>query len=97
VLGPFTEQVQFCAQVLRARSRWNRGAEHTFGYTTDEAVNRSAVFLYPIDRQSESATLLEKVDRSNSIDNFETIRVKEDGTHTHVALTLSPITGADGR
>jgi two-component system cell cycle sensor histidine kinase/response regulator CckA len=76
---------------------WNRGAERTFGYTADEAVTRSILFLSPSEQQSEAAMILKRVHQSGSIDNFEIIQVKKDGTRIHVALTLSPITGVDGR
>jgi two-component system, cell cycle sensor histidine kinase and response regulator CckA len=76
---------------------WNHGAERIFGYSADEAVGRSILFLSPPDRPVKDSTLLQRIERADIIENFETIRVKKDGTRIHVAITLSPIKDPDGQ
>ena len=76
---------------------WNRGAERIFGYSAEEATGRSILFLSRLDRPVEGPTLLERIERADTVKNFETIRVKKDGTQIQVALTLSPIKDSDGQ
>ena len=52
--------------------------------------------LSPPDRPSDTPTLLQRIERADVVENFQTIRVKKDGTQIHVALTLSPIKDLDG-
>jgi two-component system, cell cycle sensor histidine kinase and response regulator CckA len=76
---------------------WNHGAERIYGYPAAEAVGQSIVFTSPADRRLESLTLLQGVRRGETVEPFETIRVKKDGTHVHMSLTFSPIENSDGQ
>ena len=76
---------------------WNHGAERIYGYPAGEAVGQSIVFTSPADRRLESLTLLQGVRRGETVERFDTIRVKKDGTHIHISLTFSPIENADGQ
>jgi PAS domain S-box-containing protein len=76
---------------------WNRAAERMFGYTSAEAVGRSIRMLIPADRQNEEDEVLRKLNAGETIDHYETIRMRKDGTLINVALTVSPLRGADGR
>jgi len=76
---------------------WNYGAERTYGYSAAEAEGRSFMFLSPADRVVECPKLLERVQRGGTLQPFETVHVKKDGTRIHISLTLSPIKNADGR
>ena len=76
---------------------WNRGAERIFGYSAEEAIGQSILFLSPPDLPPESPTFLEKVGRADAVEHFETIRAKKDGTYLQIALTLSPIKNSDGQ
>jgi two-component system cell cycle sensor histidine kinase/response regulator CckA len=76
---------------------WNHGAERIFGYRAEEAMGRSISFLYPSDQPADGPSLLERVERPDAVERFETVRVKKDGTRIHVDLTLSPIKNAGGQ
>jgi PAS domain S-box-containing protein len=76
---------------------WNHGAERIFGYSAEEALGQSIRFLSPPDRTAEDRKLLKTVKRSGTVEQLETVRVKKDGTHIQVAITLSPINDSDGR
>lgn len=76
---------------------WNRGAERMFGYSAPEAIGRPILFLSRPDGRVESVKLLERIQRNKTVKHLETVRVKKDGTHVHVALILSPIEDGEGK
>lgn len=76
---------------------WNQGAARLFGYTAEEVIGKSILILIPWDRQEEEPDILARLRRGERIDHFETIRIRKDGTHRHVSLTISPVKDGDGR
>jgi PAS domain S-box-containing protein len=70
---------------------WNRGAEKIFGYSAAEAMGRSMLVLFPPDRVNEEDEILQRIRRGESVENFETVRVRKDGTEIPVSVTISPI------
>ena len=75
---------------------WNRGAEHIYGYTAEEAIGRPISMLAPADRRSEILEILDRVKRGELVRNFETLRARKDGTLVQMALTVSPIRDVNG-
>ena len=75
---------------------WNAGAQRIFGYTTEEAVGQPITILIPPDRQDEELQIIERIKRGESVDHFETIRVRKDGRQIHVSLAISPMMDAAG-
>ena len=76
---------------------WNRGAERLFGYAAAEAVGQSIAIIIPPDRLEEEPRILERLRRGERVEHFETIRMRKDGSHLNVSLTISPVKAADGR
>ena len=76
---------------------WNRGAELLFGYTAEEVIGRSIRIIIPHDRQSEEDDVLARIRRGESIQHFETIRLRKDGTLIPISLTVSPLRNEAGR
>src|SRR5262249_17534657 len=74
----------------------NSAAERMFGYSEQEIKGRSINLLAPPDRLQEPLWTLEKIGRGESVQHFETIRVRKDGKPVHVALTVSPIRDSSG-
>ncbi len=70
---------------------WNRGAEHLFGYTAEEAIGQSILMIIPIDRQYEEPQIIERMRKGETMDHYETIRRRRDGTLVDISLTVSPI------
>ena len=70
---------------------WNRGAERIFGYAATEAVGRSIRMIVPEDRQGEEDEVLAKIRSGGTVDHYETIRKRKDGTLLTISLTVSPI------
>ncbi|HWY40109.1 MAG TPA: PAS domain S-box protein [Chthoniobacterales bacterium] len=76
---------------------WNQSAERIFGYKAKEIIGKSILMLIPPERQSEENEILRKIRSGQSIDHYETIRSRKDGTLLDVALTISPIKDRDGK
>jgi PAS domain S-box-containing protein len=76
---------------------WNRGAERIYGYTSQEIVGRSTSVLIPPDRAFELPLLLDDLRRGARIERYETQRVRKEGRHIFVSLTMSPIKDSDNR
>ncbi|HEU4342015.1 MAG TPA: PAS domain S-box protein, partial [Candidatus Binatia bacterium] len=76
---------------------WNRGAERLFGYTAQEAIGQPVTMLMPPERFDEEPGILQRIRRGESIEHYETVRRRKDGTLLDISLTVSPITDAQGR
>ncbi|MGA6988325.1 MAG: PAS domain S-box protein [Terriglobales bacterium] len=75
---------------------WNPGAEKVFGYLSAEAVGKPMRMLIPPERANEELDILARIGRGESVEHFETIRVRKDGTHIDVSATISPIKDSSG-
>ncbi len=75
---------------------WNRGAENIFGYSRAEMVGQHISVLIPDDRKGEEPAILEKIQRGESVDHYETVRRRKDGRLIDVSVTISPIRDAEG-
>jgi PAS domain S-box-containing protein len=75
---------------------WNRGAEKIFGYTAAEAIGKSVTMLIPLNRINEEPHILKRIRRGESIDHYETVRQRKDGTNIDISLTVSPIRDSAG-
>lgn len=76
---------------------WNHGAEKIFGYAAAEAIGKNITIIIPDDRLGEESEVLSRIRAGLSVEHFETIRRRKDGTQLHVSLTVSPIRDARGR
>jgi PAS domain S-box-containing protein len=75
---------------------WNPGAERLFGYSSYEAVGKSMRMLLPPERANEETDILTRIGRGESVDHFETVRVRKDGQKIDVSATISPIKDSSG-
>jgi PAS domain S-box-containing protein len=76
---------------------WNRGAERIFGYAADEVIGGPMTQLMPPDRLDEEPEIIERLQRGERVDYFETVRTCKNGRPIDVSLNISPITGSGGR
>ena len=76
---------------------WNNGAERLFGYTAEEAVGQNITLIIPPERRHEERMIVEQLTRGERIDDFETVRMRKDGSLLDVSLTISPMKDASGR
>lgn len=72
-------------------SSWNRGAERVFGYTADEVIGQPATILMPPERYTEESAILGRIRSGRSVDHYETVRLRRDGTLIDISLSISPL------
>jgi PAS domain S-box-containing protein/excisionase family DNA binding protein len=70
---------------------WNKGAQHIFGYSPEEAIGSSIFMIVPPDRHDEEVSILQRLRRGERIEHFQTERLTRDGRRIDIALTVSPI------
>ncbi len=75
---------------------WNRGARKVFGYEAEEAVGQPIRIIMPPELISEEDDILARVARGESVEHFETVRVRKDSERIDVSITISPIRNDKG-
>jgi len=70
---------------------WNRGAEHLYGYPAAQAIGQSIEIVTPPDQHDEINETLKNIMQGEPFCHHNSVRVREDGTRVHVALTISPV------
>jgi PAS domain S-box-containing protein len=75
---------------------WNPAAERMFGYSSEEIVGKPIDLLGLQDRAGETISILAKISAGRPVNDFETERVRKDGTVFPVSLTISPIRDETG-
>lgn len=70
---------------------WNRAAEKLFGYTAREAIGHPMLMMFPPERANEEKELLSKIALGQTIEHFDTVRRRKDGSLVDVSVTLSPL------
>ncbi|HVE54860.1 MAG TPA: CheR family methyltransferase, partial [Ramlibacter sp.] len=68
---------------------WNTGAQRIFGHGPEEAIGRSLGMLLPEGGRNDEVLAETTAGRVQS--NLHTVRRRRDGSHVHVALTVSPV------
>src|SRR5581483_11240822 len=76
---------------------WNQAAERVFGYTAEEAIGRNIRLIIPPDRWNEEDTIIENLRRGERTYQFDTVRLRKDGSLVDLAVTISPVRDASGR
>jgi PAS domain S-box-containing protein len=76
---------------------WNKGAERLYGYSAGEVIGEPIFLLMPPGRSDDFAEIMRKVKPGDSVNHYETVRQKKDGTRVEVSVTASPIIDAEGQ
>jgi PAS domain S-box-containing protein len=75
---------------------WNSAAERLFGYAAEEVVGKSIAILIPAELHDEEPKILERIRHGDSLDHYETVRQRKDGSRVPVSLSVSPVKDAHG-
>jgi PAS domain S-box-containing protein len=75
---------------------WNRGAEKLYGYSASEMIGKPMLMLFPPDRVNEESDILAAIRRGESVEHFESVRIRKDGMKIDVSVTISPIRDSNG-
>jgi PAS domain S-box-containing protein len=70
---------------------WNAAAERMYGYSAQEILGRPVTLLFPSDRKDEFTCIMERLRQGVRVEHYETIRVRKDGSHLDVSVSISPI------
>ncbi len=77
-------------------TNWNSGAEHTYGYTKEEAVGKHISLIIPENKLAEFRRFMDRLKQGEYVEPHETQRIRKDGSTIDVSLTLSPIYDSAG-
>lgn len=75
---------------------WNAGAEAIYGHTADEALGQPITLVTPPDRADELMERVKAAAEGRIVRGYESVHVRKDGQTVDVALTISPVAGAEG-
>ena len=76
---------------------WNPAAEKMYGYTAEEMVGRESGFLLaPKDQLEGAKELMTRLQSGEHVVDFETVRLRKDGTLVQVSMNSWPIRDANG-
>ncbi len=76
---------------------WNIGAENIFGYKAEEVIGKPVSLLIPPGHIDEVPEILARIKQGEHIENFETVRMRKDGTIVPVSLKFSAVKDASGK
>ncbi len=76
---------------------WNKSAQHMYGYKASEATGKSIYILIPDHLVREEERLLKDVREGKKLNIYETVRVKKNGEHILISLSISPIKDGHGK
>ncbi len=76
---------------------WNKGSEQVYGYLAEEVLGKNMSILEPDNLKGEVKQLADDIKQGKKIKNYETLRVRKDGTIINVSVTLSPIFDQSGK
>lgn len=76
---------------------WNPGAERIYGYSAAEMIGTPVARLFPDHLRAEADGILDRIKSGERVESYETVRVRKDGSHIDLSVTISPIRAEDGR
>jgi PAS domain S-box-containing protein len=75
---------------------WNPAAERIFGWSREEMLGRGDLPMAPSSKRAESEELFVRVRAGESLNDYETVRQRKDGTLVDVSIAAAPIRDGSG-
>jgi PAS domain S-box-containing protein len=72
---------------------WNKGAAHIYDYSAEEILGKNAVILAPDNLKGELKNLIDRIKQGIKIKNYETMKLKKDGTLINVSWLFAASCG----
>ena len=76
---------------------WNPAAERIFGWSHDEMIGRGGLPMAPPEKRAESEDLFARVLAGESVNDYETVRLRKDGARVPVSIAAAPVRDGSGR
>ena len=76
---------------------WNPAAERIFGWSREEMLDRGGLPMAPPSKRAESEDLFVRVLAGESVNDYETVRQRKDGTLVAVSIAAAPVRDGSGR
>jgi PAS domain S-box-containing protein len=76
---------------------WNPAAERIFGWSAEEMLGRDGLPMAPPAKRAESEDLFARVLAGESVNDYETVRLRKDGTLVPVSIAAAPVRDGFGR
>ena len=75
---------------------WNKGAERLLGYSYEEILGKSMNIVWTKSKVQEHSKIIKSIINGDSIENYETVMRKKDGTLVNVNLSIFPLIDEKG-
>jgi PAS domain S-box-containing protein len=76
---------------------WNPAAERIFGWSREEILGRAGLPMAPPRKRAEAEELFVRVRAGESLNDYETVRQRKDGTLVDVSIAAAPVRDGSGR
>jgi diguanylate cyclase (GGDEF)-like protein/PAS domain S-box-containing protein len=76
---------------------WNRGAARLYGYGAEEIVGKPVSILAPADQRANLKWIGERLQRGESVGQFEGVGLAKDGQRVDISISACPIRNAEGQ
>ncbi|QQR56673.1 MAG: PAS domain S-box protein [Candidatus Melainabacteria bacterium] len=70
---------------------WSPGAERMYGYSAKEMIGANTRLIVPADQIQEFDQITSRITRGESVNDYETVRVKRDGSIIEISQAVSPM------
>ena len=76
---------------------WNPAAERIFGWSSEEILGRDGLPMAPPSKRAEAEDLFARVRAGEWVNDYETVRLRKDGTLVAVSIASAPVRDGSGR
>ncbi len=75
---------------------WNPGANRLFGHSPSDVIGKDAAMLIPPTQRDEATHVRGRISRGEAVPQYESVRLRNDGSLVEVWLMTSPVKDARG-